>query len=78
MEFADFLSDSGQFAGFNLSDIEGQRGDYESQDIIDISVSSAHTLDLSDIDQCDSENNAEERMAGRLLMHICGSTTLKI
>ena len=42
------MSDSVQFAGFNLSDIDEYRADYESEDISDISVSIAHTLDLSD------------------------------
>ena len=46
MEFTYSLSDSGQFAGFNLSDIEEHGGHCESEDISDISVSSAHTLDL--------------------------------
>ena len=52
-------SDSVQFAGFNLSDIEEKGvdyGSYESEEgISDIGVSSAHTLDLSDIEQSVSD-----------------------
>ena len=67
MDFDDSSSDSGDFAGFNLSNIEVHEVDYESElDISDISVSSVHTLDLLDFEESDSdsENVAEESRVG--------------
>lgn len=66
MEFEESSSDSGEFYGFELGDIEHHEVDYESEiDISDVSVSSVHTSDLSDFEQSDSDSESEvERRAG--------------
>ncbi|BFZ08978.1 hypothetical protein BsWGS_12017 [Bradybaena similaris] len=52
MDFYDSSVASGDFSGFNESDIEVDEIEFESEiDASDISVSSVHTSDLSDFEE---------------------------
>ncbi|BFZ00278.1 hypothetical protein BsWGS_03317 [Bradybaena similaris] len=71
MDFDNSSVGSGDFSGFNDSDIEVPENEFDSEiDASDISVSSVHTSDLSvfeesDLDDSDlSENVTQESRAG--------------